>query len=177
MRKFIYNIISIVLYFNLNIQIVQGQPTSHVPLIDIDSNSLIIKLLDTIISRDSDCGEIGSDFIAIICDKQDRGEDVTYFIRVLNGICIIDATDTLLIGTTFYKAKQILWYNSLPVKLSCRKTLDYVPLQTFLDCPIKDFIPETYCLYHLGVLSICKRQWCNKMEETSYENPIVIGYN
>lgn len=142
--------------------------------VKIHHNSLLSRLIDTIIRDDSACLRTGSDLISILCSEQKSETDTTYYLLVDDGICFVDITDTLLVGISLHRNKRILWYNTIPCNLGCYKANNKIFQQTRTNCPINELIPRTYCLYYYGILSIIRRENCELLDEY-YSMPIIIN--
>ena len=153
---------------------VKASDTRDLTLVLFENNSLIAKLFDVIIVRDSNCIQLESETISIFCKSDFTNSEPMYFFHIDTGVCFIDVKDTNLLGVSYYKGKQILWYFAIPKELSCHQTIDKICITSRIDCPIDDGIPATFCTYCYGVLAIQERifGFCNDSLDCQY--PIVI---
>lgn len=146
-----------------------------VPVIYVDTPSLFSSLIDTIEILNAECMRgCNTNYIEVECRSNKMIWDSSYSFRIIDGSCAL--TDTSIKGVSYYKGKIIVWYNSIPLALFCKKTDKWVVIDLpNIDThePIRDNIPEIFCCYYGGQLFIYRIDFCMNFNITR-KYPIII---
>ncbi len=147
-------------------------------IVQIDSSSLLEPLLDTILAMDSDCqrGSCHTNFLYIASSME---SEQLKKIEIINGDCLspyVYLSNYSIKGISYYKNKEIIWLNEVPLYLNCYIKEQQVSITYFIeeDVPIRDNVPTTYCYYNYGQFFIYKRTGCLNFNNGCPDLPTTI---
>lgn len=172
----------LIIVFVINYSITYCQQDSAILLktyiVQIDSSSLLEPLLDTILAMDSDCqrGSCNTNFLYIASSME---SEQLKKIEIINGDCLspyVYLSNYSIKGISYYKNKEIIWLNEVPLYFNCHIKEQQVSITYFIeeDVPIRDNVPTTYCCYYYGRLFIYKRTGCLNYNNEPPDLPITI---